>query len=218
MQPAAHGKRRTLAIAVLSATILAVTLLLTLRSTAANAWSSHPSNAPAAVDSAPSASGALGAGEAILPDVKQVDAAERKKNAIVGIVLSGPTTGFAGTWRILDSGTVVTLTINSATNVKSFSNVPPKRNTWVEARVTRKADGSLQVRKFRANKFQPGEVVARLTATAVLNEVLTKYQQYQLTPLESLLSSVRIYRFAISMDQDEAAVVAAMQADSANFV
>lgn len=113
-------------------------------------------------------------------------------------MVSGPATGFVGSWQIRDSGNVVTVLVSANTAVKGFTNGPPAEKAWVEAKVLRRPDGSLLAVKFRPNRFQSGEIVARLTPTAVLTQVLNAYRPYRLTPVEALLSSGRIYRFAIS--------------------
>jgi subtilisin family serine protease len=137
---------------------------------------------------------------------------------VIGTVLAGPETGFVGEWQIVESGEVLTVVVSSATDVKSFYFVPPVKDTWVEARVTEQPDGTLLVRKFRPNRIQPGEIIARLTSTAVLSDVLRTYTRYQLEPRESLLSSARIYRFSIRSELDEVRTAAALMADRANFV
>ena len=112
----------------------------------------------------------------------------------------------------------MTVVVSANTKLRGFNNVPPKVKAWVEVKVTRQADGSLLAAKFRPNKFNPGEIVARLSPTAVLAQVIQTYRPYRLTPVESLLSSGRIYRFAISKNLDEAEVAAVLAADTANFV
>ena len=52
----------------------------------------------------------------------------------------------------------------------------------------------------------------------MLTDVLNAYRQYRLTPIESLLSSGRIYRFAISKNFEETTVAVALAADKANFM
>jgi subtilisin family serine protease len=210
MRPVTHAKRGTLAIIALSAVILAATLLLTLRAVAADAQFSHASGAPEMINTEYAA--------AIPSNYEQTDSMTSSRNKVIGIVKAAPPTGFVGNWQILDSGTVVTVIVTADTDVKSFNNKLPRPGTWVEAKVKAQADGTVLVRKFRPNRYQPGEIVARLTATAVLTEVLTKYQQYQLTPIESLLSSARIYRFAINEDQEEAKIASVLMADRANFI
>lgn len=194
MQPIiAHGKRGALVIAALSAVVLAATLLMTLRASAANAG--------------------LGGGGSI----EQIEFTAYT-DEIVGPVVSGPATGFVGSWQIMDSGNLVTVVVGAETNLKGFSNKPPAEKAWVEAKVRRQPDGTLLAVKFRPNRFQSGEIIARLTPTASLTQVLYTYKSYRLTPVEALLTTGRIYRFAISRGLDEAAVAAVLAADKANFV
>ena len=207
MQPIAPGKRSAVTIVALSAVVLAATLLLSLRAAAAAAPSSAPPN------SLPAANAAVGGGGSI----EQVEYTAFNYE-VVGPVVSRPAAGFVGYWQILDKGSIVTVVVNAKTKLKGFDNVPPKVNAWVEVKVTRQADGSLLAVKFRPNKFKSGEIVARLSPTAVLAQVLQTYRPYRLTPVESLLSSGRIYRFAISKNLDEAEVAAVLAADTANFV
>jgi hypothetical protein len=212
MQPEPPGKRGTLVSAILSAIVFATLLFVTLRGAAAYAESSP---AIAAVTAAPAAGDSGAAG------MREQTAAEPTappRVQVIGTVLAGPATGFVGEWQILESGEVLTVVVTSATDVKSFNFVPPVQDTWVEARVNAQADGTLVARKFRPNRIQPGEIIARLTSTAVLSDVLRTYERYQLEPLESLLSSARIYRFAIRSELDEVRTANALMADRANFV
>ena len=207
MQPITPGKRSAVTIVALSAAVLAATLLLTLRAAAAAA----PSRAPSS--SLPAANVALSGGASI----EQVEYTAFNYE-VVGSVVSRPVTGFVGNWQILDKGNVVTVVVSANTKLKGFKNVPPQVKDWVEAKVTRQADGSLLAAKFRPNRFNSGEIVARLSPTAVLTQVLQTYRPYRLTPVESLLSLGRIYRFAISKNLDEAEVAAVLAADKTNFL
>jgi thermitase len=207
MQPRAPEKRSVVTIVALSAVVLAATLLLTLRAAAATRPSSAQSSGSPAVNAAVGGAG----------PIEQVEYTAYNYE-VVGPVLSRPTTGFVGTWQILNKGTVVTMVVNDKTALKGFNNVPPKVNTWVEAKVKQQADGSLLAVKFRPNRFNSGEIVARLSPTAVLTQVLQTYRPYRLTPVESLLSLGRIYRFAISKNLDEAEVAAVLAADKTNFL
>ena len=93
MQPVAHRKRGALALISISAVMLAGTLLLSLRATAAFARSGEPSSGLAAVSAPPSASGSIHAGETLsYGSVEQVEYSASNIE-IVGIVLSGPATG-----------------------------------------------------------------------------------------------------------------------------
>ena len=207
MQPKAPGKRSAVTIAALSAVVLAATLLLTLRAAAATTTSSAPSS------SLPAAVAAVGGGGSI----EQVEYTAFNYE-VVGPVVSRPAAGFVGNWQILVKGNVVTVVVSANTKLKGFNNVPPKLNAWVELKVTRQADGSLLAAKFRPNRFNSGEIVARLSPTAVLTQVLQTYRPYRLTPVESLLSLGRIYRFAISKNLDETEVAAVLAADKTNFL
>ena len=204
MQPIAHGKRSAVAIAVLSAVVLAATLLMTLRASAVTAPASEASGRRAA------ANAALGGGS-----IEQVEFTPYNEE-VVGPVITRPASGFVGTWQIMDSGNVVTVFVADNTSLKGFT-TPPALKTWVEAKVKRQPDGSLLAVKFRPNRFRSGEIVARLTETTTLAQVGKIYKSYRLTPVESLLSSRGIYRFAITKGLDEAGVAAVLNADKANF-
>jgi hypothetical protein len=195
MQPISHGKRGILTMTTLAAIVLAAALFLVMR-----------------------ASAATGTGVQLsLPnDVQQT--IDITRTQVIGIVAKGPATGFVGEWQIIESGELLSVTVDALTDVRSFFGTAPISNTWVEAKVRTQPDGSLVARKFRPNKIQPGEVVARLSSSAVLTDVLSLYRRFQLLPLESLLSSARIYRFAIGPDQDEVRVANTLMADRANFV
>jgi subtilisin family serine protease len=86
---------------------------------------------------------------------------------------------------------------------------------WVEAKGKPREDGALVARRLRQNEFEAGEVVARLTSSAVLTDVV---QTYKVTPLDSLLASANIYRFAIGDDRDEEKFVEAVKTDTARFM
>ncbi len=200
MQPIAHGKRGAVAIAALFAVVLVATLLVTLRASAATTLAGTAANA------------ALGGGS-----IEQVEFTAYSEE-VVGPVIGRPASGFVGTWQIMDSGKVVTVTVNAQTILKGFGNVPPATKSWVEAKGKRQADGSFVAVKFRPNRFRSGEIVARLTETTTLAQVGKIYRSYRLTPVESVLSSSGIYRFAITKGLDEAGVAAVLNADKANFV
>lgn len=207
MQPKVHGKRVTVMIAALSAVVLAATLLMSLRASAAAAPSSESTGSHVAANAA-----------IVGGSIEQVEFTAYNEE-VVGPIVSGPATGFVGTWQIMDSGSVVTVVVTADTALRGFAgNVPPARKAWVEAKVKRQPDGTLLAVKFRPNRFQSGEIVARLVPTVTLAQVMNAYRPYRLTPVESLLSSGRIYRFAISRGLDEAGVAAVLNADKANFV
>lgn len=210
MQPIAPGRRGAVAIAAFSALVLAATLLMTMRASAATV------PAREAAGGRMVANAVLGGGS-----IEQAEFTAYNEE-VVGPVVAAPATGFVGSWQILDSGNVVTVVVAANTSIKGFT-APPAEKSWVEAKVKRQPDGSLLAVKFRPNRFQSGEIVAQLAPTAVLAQVLATYKQYRLTPVESLLSSKsrpssdRIYRFAISRGWDEAGVAAILNADKANF-
>lgn len=207
MQPIANGKRSAVAIAALSAVVLAAMLFMTLRASAVTAPASEATGSRAA------ANAALGGGS-----IEQVEFTAYSEE-VVGPVVGRPATGFVGTWQIMDSGKVVTVTVNAQTILKGFGNVPPATKIWVEAKGKRQADGSFVAVKFRPNRFRSGEIVAQLAPTALITQVLklSTYRQYRLTPVQTLLSSGQIYRFAISKGFDEAGVAAVLNADKTNF-
>ncbi len=106
MQPIAHGKRSAVAIAALSAVVLAATLLMTLRAAAVTAPAREASGSRAAVNAA------LGGGS-----IEQVEFTAYNEE-VVGPVVGGPATGFVGTWQIMDSGKIVTVTVDAQTALK----------------------------------------------------------------------------------------------------
>lgn len=218
MQPVTHAKRSILAMMTLSAAVIVTaTLLLTLRVVAANTSSNSTNTA----DSSPPVRQMVSSdsGIARAPKGDNSSTSHDNKNKVIGpVVAVAPGSDFSGTWQILESGTVVTVVVTPETEVKYFDGILPITGTWVEAKGRPQDDGTLLARKFRPNKFESSEVVARLAVTAVLTDVLNVYQTIQLTPIEPLLSSASIYRFAIGEDEDELSVAAAMQNDSANFM
>ena len=212
MQPAAHGHRRILAImTTAAAVIVTAALLITLRAAAASPTQNlrtniaHPHLVP---------------GSKIAHDANVDNATEGRdnKNKVIGYVAEAPTGGFTGTWYIVEAGITVTVVVTDGTKLDGFiNNKVPKRYDWVEAKGKPQDDGTFLARKLRPNRFEPGEVVARLTATTTLTDVLSTYSNYSLTLLDAQLADARIYRFAIAEDLDEQVVAAAMQADTARF-
>jgi subtilisin family serine protease len=101
--------------------------------------------------------------------------------------------------------------------ITGFGDVPPQRNQWVEAKGRPTGDFTLLARRFRTNAIISDEVIARLSASAVLTDVVEQYRTFQLTPLAALPSIARTYRFGIGEDEDEATVAAALARDTANF-
>jgi subtilisin family serine protease len=143
--------------------------------------------------------------------------ADNNKNKVTGIVLSGPSRGFVGDWQILERGTIFTVTISKNTVITGFDDLPPQRNQWVEAKGRPTGDFTLLARKFRSNAFISDEVIARLSVSAVLTDVVEQYRNFELTPLAALPSLARTYRFGIGEDADEDKVAAALSRDTANF-
>ncbi len=217
MQPAAHGQHRILAImTVVAAVVVTAMLLATLR---AAATTSAPSSRTAIVSPAESAHNkqqVLDQGRGIA-DNADLDSStgsivrRDNKNKVIGYVWEAPTEGFSGTWYIIEEGVMMTVVVTPDTRLDNFVvGKMPQRYDWVEAKGRPQEDGTFLARKLRPNRFQPGEVVARLTATATLTDVLTSYSNFSLALLDAQLSDARIYRFAIAEDLDEQAVAAAM--------
>ena len=212
MQPAAHGHRRILAImTTAAAVIVTATLLISLRAAAATPTQNlrtniaHPNLAP---------------GTKIAHDANVDNATDGRdnKNKVIGYVAQAPTVGFTGTWYIVEADITVAVVVTDGTKIDGFvDNRVPKPYDWVEVKGKPQDDGTFLARKLRPNKFEPGEVVARLTATTSVTDVLNTYANYSLVLLDTRLADARIYRFAIAEDLDEQAVAAAMQADSARF-
>ncbi len=221
MRPVTRGKRRILTMMTMSAAVIVTaTLLLTLRAVAANMVVSPLGSTASTVYSPPDTYRLQDTGRGILRDSIGFNSSDRQdnKNKVTGIVVLSPTSGFSGTWQILEAGQIVTVVVTAETTVKDFNDVRPELGDWVEAKGRPQADGTLLARKFRPNRYESAEVVARLAVTAVLTDVLNQYQAVQLTPIQSLLSSASIYRFAIGEDYDEISVTTAMEKDTANFV
>ncbi len=223
MQPAAHGQHRILAIMTAVAAIMMTAMLLTtLRATAAPAQSPRATVANPA-ESTTNPRWAHGAGSPMAHDGNldsSTGSTDRRdnKNKVIGYVWEAPAEGFSGTWQIVEEGVTMTVVVTPGTRLDSFvAGKTPQRYDWVEAKGRPQADGTFLARKLRPNRFEPGEVVARLTATATVTDVLNKYANYSLALLDTQLSDARIYRFAIAEDLEEQVVAAAMQADSANF-
>jgi subtilisin family serine protease len=151
------------------------------------------------------------------PDGTHVIAADNNKNKVTGIVISGPTDAITGEWLILERGTVFTVTVTRETNVDAFAGKPPKPNQWVEAKGRPRENNTLIARSFRPNDFLSGEVIARLSLTASLTDVVNQYRAYSLTPREELPSLPRTWRFGIDENADEQAVAMQMSKDTANF-
>lgn len=209
MQPAAHGRHRILAITTAVAAIIMTAMLLSsLRATAAPA-SSHPATI------AHPAKSTVNPGQ---PPGTDDNNGRDNKNKVIGYVWKTPAEGVSGTWYIVEEGVMMTVVVTPGTRLDSFVDGKlPERYDWVEAKGRPQDDGTFLARKLRPNRFEPGEVVARLTATATVTDVLNKYSNYSLALLDTQLSDARIYRFAIAEDLDEEVVAAAMQADTANF-
>jgi thermitase len=187
MQPAAHGHRRILAIMTTAAAVLVTATLLISLRAAAASTLDNASDG------------------------------RDNKNKVTGYVWNAPTEGFTGTWYIIEAGVMVTVMVTSDTQLDGFvDNKVPERYGWVEAK-GKPHDGTFVARRLRPNRFEPGEVVARLATTTTLTDVLSKYSKYSLTLLDAQLADARIYRFAIAEDLDEQKVAAAMQADTASF-
>jgi thermitase len=224
MQPAAHGQHRILAIVtVVAAVVVTATLLATLRATAA-----APPPRPRAAIATPAEStqtiqqveqqGRGIAHDADLDSTTGSIGRRGNKNKVIGYVWQAPTEGFSGTWYIREDGVMITVVVTPDTRLDGFvDGKMPQRYDWVEAKGRPQEDGTFLARKLRPNRFEPGEVVARLTATATLTDVLTSYSNFSLALLDAQLADARIYRFAIAEDLDEQAVAAAMAADTTNF-
>ena len=205
MQPAAHGNRRILAImTTVAAVIVTATLLVTLRAAAATPTQNLRANIASKI--------------AHDGNLDNATDGRDNKNKVIGYVAKAPTEGFTGTWYIVEAGVTVTVVVTDGTKIDNFvGGKLPARYDWVEAKGKLQDDGTFLARKLRPNKFEPGEVVARLTATTTLTDVLSTYANYSLVLLDTQLADARIYRFAIAEDLDEQAVAAAMQADTARF-
>lgn len=224
MQPAAHGQHRILAIVtVVGAVVVTAVLLATLRATAASpapasrATDLTPTDAAGAMQHAMRRSRALAHLDGPASSDDNIEHHDNK-NKVIGYVWEAPTEGFSGTWVIVEDGVMVTVVVTPGTRLDGFVNDKvPERYDWVEAKGKPQDNDTFLARKLRPNRFLPGEVVARLTATATLTNVLNKYANYSLALLDAQLADARIYRLAIAEDLDEQAVVAALAADTANF-
>jgi len=224
MQPAAHGQHRILAIVtVVGAVVVTAVLLATLRATAASpapasrATDLTPTDAAGAMQHAMRRSRALAHLDGPASSEDNIEHHD-SKNKVIGYVWEAPTEGFSGTWVIVEDGVMVTVVVTPGTRLDGFVNDKvPERYDWVEAKGKPQDNDTFLARKLRPNRFLPGEVVARLTATATLTNVLNKYANYSLALLDAQLADARIYRLAIAEDLDEQAVVAALAADTANF-
>lgn len=205
MQPSTRSKYRFLVIMALSAALVAIAaLLVTLRANAAGT-PSLPLHTAAAV------------GYSKKSDVAN-EVARDDTNKVIGVVAvaGAPAEGFLGYWQIQESGRLVTVVVTPDTLIGAgFDGVPPKAGAWVEAKGRPQADGTFLARKFRPNKFESGEVVARLTSTAVLTQVA---QTYQMTPLTSLLASANVFRFELNEEVDEKVIARRLARDTHNFV
>jgi thermitase len=205
MQPAAHGHRHILAIVTTAAAVIVTaTLLITLRAAAATPTQNVRANVASKI-------GHDG-------NLDNATDGRDNKNKVIGYVAEAPAVGFTGTWYIVEAGVTVAVVVTDGTKIDGFvDNSLPKPYDWVEAKGKPQDDGTFLARKLRPNKFEPGEVVARLTATTTLTDVLNTFANYSLVLLDTRLADARIYRFAIAEDLDEQAVAAAMQADTARF-
>lgn len=224
MQPAAHGRHRILAIVtVVGAVIVTAVLLATLRANAATSASASQSTDLTSAESTNTTQQAIGLSSELArlggPASSRDNIVRHdNKNKVIGYVWEAPTEGFSGTWVIVEDGVMVTVVVTPGTRLDGFvNNKVPERYDWVEAKGKPQENDTFLARKLRPNRFLPGEVVARLTATATLTNVLNKYASYSLALLDAQLADARIYRLAIAEDLDEQAVVAALAADTANF-
>ena len=164
MQPAAHGHRRFLAImTTAAAVIVTAALLIALRAAAATPTQDSRANIS--------------------------HGGRDNKNKVIGYVAEAPAVGFTGTWYIVEAGVTVTVIVTDGTKIDGFvGNRAPKIYDWVEAKGKPQDDGTFLARKLRPNKFEPGEVVARLTATTTLTDVLNTYANYSLVLLDTAAS------------------------------
>jgi subtilisin family serine protease len=208
-----------------AAVIVTASLLFSLRAVAYSAgvasFNAHASGS-AALSAEPTAnnlhrlSASVIAGDRDDDNHSGDDEDRDNKNKVTGFITVTPGAGeFVGDWLLIASGKLVTVVVTEKTEVKDFEGVPPEVGDWVEAKGKPREDGALVARRLRPNKFEAGEVVARLTSSEVLTDVV---QTYQVTPLDSLLASANIYRFAIGEDRDEEGFVNAIKADTARFM
>ncbi|MFN8465716.1 MAG: S8 family serine peptidase [Caldilineaceae bacterium] len=221
MQPAAHGHKRILAIMTTAAGIIVTaTLVITLRAAAATPTQNSQANSSSLAESTVIMPLHLDPGSTAADKGDLGNSADGRdnKNKVTGYVWRTPSEGFTGTWYVVEAGIMVTVVVTADTRLDNFVNGRvPDRYEWVEAKGKPQDDGTFLARKLRPNRFEPGEVVARLTATTTLTDVLTTYSTYSLALLDTQLADARIYRFAIAEDLDEQVVAAAMQADTARF-
>ena len=224
MQPAAHGQHRILAIStVVAAFVMTAMVLATLRASAASSTPGRRTTVTTQGKSPHITPQRQGQSSKAADDGdldSNIVSIERRnnKNKVIGYVWDAPIEGFSGTWHIIEEGVMVTIAVTLDTRLSNFvDGKMPQRYDWVEAKGRPQDDGTFLARKLRPNNFQPGEVVARLTATATLTDVLNTYANYSLALLDAQLADARIYRFAVAEDLDEQVVAAAMAADAANF-
>lgn len=134
---------------------------------------------------------------------------DEDENDVEGLLLSAPVTGSLGLW-VIQSEWNITLTLVSDANTR-FDKGVPAAGSWVKARYIVQGDGTLLATRLRPNDYEAGEVVVRLTTTAISATVAGRYD---LTPRLTLLSSGHIYLFATLDDDDDInALTAQLQSD-----
>ncbi len=198
MQPTSQRQHNVLAVVALAAAIAATMLFFTLQTAAAKGSQEMQQDYQPAHNGGEDGEGAKG-----------------DKNKVVGSVLTTPSTGFIGDWVVLEARSAVTVVVTAQTEVSDFDGVPPAAGVWVEAKGQRQPDGTLLAKRLRPNEFEAGELVVRLTSSAVLTDVLTepRYQKYKLSELASLLASAAIYRLNIGEEGKEEEAAGALQSD-----
>lgn len=155
--------------------------------------------------------------------VAQTSAAEPgkgKRDEVVGVVVAVPTDspdGFVGNWQIaLNSRRTLTVVVTVDTKIAKNFDGPPRLGDAVQVRGAKQADGSLLAKRLRPNKYESGEVVVRLAASAEITQAITRLERrYDLVLIDKLLWEANIYLFASSDDIQEDAVLRKMNEDSA---